>query len=447
MPNFFTSGAVKDKENSKVGIRASEEESEHDLEVAFHAAASTPPTSNQNNQNNLNTDRFIAPRGSIESLNLASARLAGSFDTPLTAYRNGLTTTLFNQSFTDLSRSSVRDPSKIFGAQKRTMRMPYHIVSGAIKDAPDVTQNPNYSVLCRNGYKLFIALGADIYSYHPATDSIGSFTPGSNQTITALACDERWLLHSTRDALCVYNAENNALATTIRSTVQFNTIVADYNRGFYLSSNEDGAVAHYDIRSPRIERLGVRDNLISMSYQSASSTVAMSFEDPALVKLYDVRQLMRAKLELPHHQKCSRVMAFSPFEGGRLMTAGGANTNSLFLWNTVSGSLLAQGKSESALTGVHWLDEHTMIVTKGTHLSTWFVENEQILLESESKAKHLNPILTSAQNPRDRGDLVTVGVDDLLRFWTVKKQPQLNKNENESRAKRARPEGLTLTIR
>ncbi|TAL64015.1 MAG: hypothetical protein EPN84_04195 [Legionella sp.] len=410
----------------------------------------------------IGPDRFIASRAHTLQSNtvyqeVLSARLDGSFDAEPSTYRNNLTLALWNIPYNQLARSSVRDLYRTSSNSTRVTRTPYQITSLSVLDAPDIGDDYYANILCRNAATIFVALGDKIYSYNTAKKRIGSLireidenaNPDANR-VTALGCNAHWLLSSANNSLQIFDAGTDKLATTIRNTGQFNTIVSEGNRGFYLGSRANSFIAHYDIRSPRITRVGEFQGIISISFNNLDKfTLAASLNSTSTVNLYDVRNSMRMTYALTH-KTCSKGLAFSPLITNQLITAGGSGDHSLNLWNTDSGKLIAKGQNDAQLTNVHWLDADSVFVTEGylsNRVSSWVIKDEYIVKESSclEKASHIERVVVSAQNPEDRSDIVTASPDESLRFWSVKKlAKKSDPKEKDSRYHRSALNALTI---
>ena len=145
--------------------------------------------------------------------------------------------------------------------------------------------------------------------------------------------------------------------------------------------------------------------LIGLTFNN--HTLAISTD--SCVQLYDSRHLKKPQLIFEGDNPPSKALAFSPNAPKKIVTGGGAKDQTLKVWNTTTGEIIAQRKIGNQICGVHWLDQHGFFVTEGydaNRVSCWSIKGTKLSMDASSTL-HTDKVLFSAQNPVKKEQLIT----------------------------------------
>ena len=391
----------------------------------------------------LRSREIPAHAKSFTELSLQQAKLNHVFDNDdESTYNDLLCRALWGVSYRQIHESPIlgfslprtSDPIKYV-----VTKTPYVLDNGRCLDLPGLSHDYYAQpICCATDVWVYVGLESKLFSYNiikqqPQQIEVSSIV---DSRITALAYNSSLsvLVRAGSDSSIQFidPLVNTQIRLNYGTSTQTN-IVSDMNNGFYMIGQTSGALVHYDLRDRKIAKLVGFPNSMLIGLAFNNHTLAISTD--SCVQLYDSRQLKTPRLRFEGHNPPSKALAFSPDMARTIVTGGGPGDQTLKVWNTDTGKIIAQQKIDNQICGVHWLDQHGFFVTEGycgNRVSCWSTKGNKLSMD-DSSPLHTDTVLFSAQNPVNKEQLITASSDETLRFWSVKnvKKP-LDVSENSS---------------
>jgi WD40 repeat protein len=374
-------------------------------------------------------DRLIPLRKNSKNRDLQQATLGGTFDKiKQTPYTDALCQAMFGTSLYSLKRTSVlnitssKSKEVKYSPPEKTQQF-LSLENYLFLDAPNQSVYGYCNPLWWGNEFLYVGLD-NVCHFFKTEEKERVARQEVTATISALSCTSQTLAQACTDAsftlldiqtqqFCRHN--NVGIFTKVIPNAQAN--------GFYMigekevPSNEaaPAILAHYDLRSGTWTfAVTIAASLYDFAFDKRT-TLALGANNT--VQLWDVRQLNCSKLTFNGHKRESKAIAFSPAEPS-LIASGGMEDSKLYVWD-VYGSVHAEGEMQGSVTNIHWLKKEGFFATKGEidqTVTCWAKDNKGLTKELSTSS---DPIVFSAQNPKDPYSIVTLSNQETIRFWKV----------------------------
>lgn len=381
--------------------------------------------------NHLHSREIPAHAQNFTELGLQKAKLDHVFDDDdPSPYADSLCRALWGVSYQQIYRAPIlgfslpRTQDPVISIRKNP---PYVVNNGRCLDLPGLSNDYFVTPICWATEELtYIGLESKLYSYNVIKLQSKKINVGSiaDSPITALAYNSSLsvLVRAGSDSSLQFIDTHSNKQTRLNHAESAHTnIVSDMNHGFYMIGKTSHALIHYDLREHTITHSAQFPNSMLTGLAINKHTLAISTD--GCIQLYDARKWGKPQLNFEGHNPPSKALDFSPNTGKRIVTGGGAGDQTLKVWNTDTGKIIAQKNMGNLICGVHWLDHDGFFVTQGCNnngVSCWSIQDSKLSMDASSTL-HSDEILFSAQNPVNKDQLITAssGMDESLRFWSV----------------------------
>ncbi len=202
----------------------------------------------------------------------------------------------------------------------------------------------------------------------------------------------------------------------------------------------DGAFSRIDPRDPK------KGSVVHLASQTISSLsvrrlTAVGYNQNMLM-VFDPRKIDRPFAELTGHK--SAVTSVEWLDDNHLISGGGSADKSLRAWCMINpGKPFMTTDTKSQVTGIHKLDQQTLITTHGSgaendRIQLWSIENGKMVNKDAYKTAHSGRIVNSAMS---NSTLITgSGIDSVMCIWKFT-------NENFQQASGPSRSRLLATVR
>ncbi|KAK6926141.1 Anaphase-promoting complex subunit 4, WD40 domain [Dillenia turbinata] len=307
-------------------------------------------------------------------------------------------------------------------------------------DAPDLVDDYYLNLLdWGSSNVLAIALGITVYLWDASNGSTSELFTIDDEigpvTSVSWAPDGRHLAVGLNNSeIQLWDSTANRQLRTLRGGHHSRVGSMDWNNHILTTGGMDGKVVNNDvrIRSHIVETYrGHRQEVCGLKWSASGQQLATGGNDNLLFIWDRTAASSNNATQWLHrfedHTAAVKALAWCPFQGNLLASAGGGGDRCIKFWNTHTGSCLNSIDTGSQVCALLWnKNERELLSSHG------FTQNQLTLWKYPSMVKmaeltgHTSRVLFMAQSP-DGCTVASAAADETLRFWNVFAAPEMAK--------------------
>lgn len=318
-------------------------------------------------------------------------------------------TFLSSTSFTTESRADRLEKRKLNDSSYRVL------------DAPGIIDDFYINILDWHMSNVYIALGNSVYSYNTDTKRVSEIKTLQDGYVSSIKANKTIAI-GTSDGFVYLMNDDIEIGRFKCSTSRVSAL--DWNGTILSVGTQCGKLLHYDTVNQKImsEIDAHKGEICGMKWSCDYKYLATGSNDTT-VKIWKLR-FPTPKVTINAHTSAIKALAWCPWRNGILATGGGSNDRTIKIWDAIDNKLEMTVDVESQVSGLHFESKYKELIS--TH---GFTENNIIVWKASNLkrigelGKHEGRVLCSAAN-ESMSRLVSVGVDENLKFWEVYKEDE-----------------------